>query len=71
MAYLARFSYDVRPADRRRALDFIRREVTAARREGRAGRVASVAPGAPRTCRAERNGGIGGFAAAARRCGPG
>ena len=33
--YLARFSYDVRPADRRRALDLIRREVAAARRDGR------------------------------------
>jgi hypothetical protein len=29
--YLARFSYDVRPLDRQRALDFIRREVEAAR----------------------------------------
>jgi hypothetical protein len=29
--YLARFSYDVRPVDRQRALDFIRREVEAAR----------------------------------------
>jgi hypothetical protein len=29
--YLARFSYDVLPVDRQRAIDFIRREVTAAR----------------------------------------
>ena len=42
MAYLARFSYDVRPADRQRALDLIRREVEAARRAGRAGRAARL-----------------------------
>ncbi|PHK96073.1 hypothetical protein CR162_04310 [Pseudoroseomonas rhizosphaerae] len=32
--YLARFSYDVLPANRQDALGFIRREVEAARREG-------------------------------------
>ena len=32
--YLARFSYDVLPANRQRAVDLIRREVEAARREG-------------------------------------
>lgn len=32
--YLARFSYDVRPVDRQRAIDFIRREVAAARGNG-------------------------------------
>jgi len=32
--YLARFSYDVRPVDRQRAIEFIRREVEAARRKG-------------------------------------
>ena len=32
--YLARFSYDVLPVDRQRALDFIRREVAAARGNG-------------------------------------
>jgi len=32
--YLARFSYDVLPAHRQRAIDFIRREVEAARRDG-------------------------------------
>jgi len=32
--YLARFSYDVRPVDRQRAIDFIRREVQAARGKG-------------------------------------
>ncbi|MBV9862649.1 MAG: hypothetical protein JO267_10930 [Alphaproteobacteria bacterium] len=32
--YVARFSYDVLPVDRQRALDFIRREVEAARRDG-------------------------------------
>lgn len=32
--YLARFSYDVLPADRERAIEFIRREVEAARRDG-------------------------------------
>jgi hypothetical protein len=37
--YLARFSYDVLPADRQRALDLIRRQVAAARREGRAARL--------------------------------
>ena len=31
--YLARFCYDVLPANRGRAIDFIRREVEAARRE--------------------------------------
>ena len=29
--YLARFSYDVRPVDRQRAIEFIRREVKASR----------------------------------------
>jgi hypothetical protein len=32
--YLARFSYDVLPANRPRALDFVRREVEAARKDG-------------------------------------
>jgi hypothetical protein len=32
--YLARFSYDVLPVNRQRALDFIRREVQAARSNG-------------------------------------
>jgi len=32
--YLARFSYDVLPVNRQRALDFIRREVEAARGKG-------------------------------------
>ena len=32
--YLARFSYDVLPINRRRAIDFIRREVEAARGNG-------------------------------------
>jgi hypothetical protein len=32
--YLARFSYDVRPVDRQRAVEFIRREVEAARGNG-------------------------------------
>src|SRR3712207_9131522 len=32
--YLARFSYDLRPVDRDRAMDLIRREVEAARRAG-------------------------------------
>jgi hypothetical protein len=32
--YLARFSYDVLPINRQRALDFIRREVNAARKSG-------------------------------------
>ena len=32
--YLARFSYDLLPADRGRAMGFIRREVEAARAEG-------------------------------------
>ncbi|MBK1658478.1 hypothetical protein [Paracraurococcus ruber] len=37
--YLARFSYDVRPADRQRAMDFIRREVAAAQGAGLKGRL--------------------------------
>lgn len=37
--YLARFSYDVRPVDRERALGFIHREVMASRREGLSARV--------------------------------
>ena len=32
--YLARFSYDVLPVNRDRAIDFIRREIEAARRDG-------------------------------------
>lgn len=32
--YLARFSYDVLPVNRRRAIDFIRHEVEAARAQG-------------------------------------
>jgi hypothetical protein len=32
--YLARFSYDVLPVDRQQAVDFIRQEVEAARRDG-------------------------------------
>ena len=32
--YLARFSYDLLPVNRERAMDFVRREVEAARREG-------------------------------------
>jgi hypothetical protein len=32
--YLARFSYDVLPVNRERAIDFIRSEIEAARREG-------------------------------------
>lgn len=32
--YLARFSYDVLPVDRQRAIDFIRREIEAARKNG-------------------------------------
>jgi hypothetical protein len=32
--YLARFSYDVLPVNRQRAIDFIRREVEAARNNG-------------------------------------
>ena len=37
--YLARFSYDVLPVDRQRAIDFIRREVEAARGNGLAARL--------------------------------
>jgi hypothetical protein len=37
--YLARFSYDVLPANRQRAIEFIQREVEAARREGRNARL--------------------------------
>lgn len=32
--YIARFSYDLRPADRQQALDFIRREFDAAKMAG-------------------------------------
>jgi hypothetical protein len=32
--YLARFSYDVLPVDRERAIDFIRNEIEAARSDG-------------------------------------
>ena len=37
--YLARFSYDVLPANRQRAIDFIRCEVEAARRDGLSARM--------------------------------
>ena len=37
--YLARFSYDVLPANRQRAIDLIRQEVEAAREEGRNARL--------------------------------
>jgi hypothetical protein len=37
--YLARFSYDVAPANRRKALEFIRKEVGAARDKGLAARL--------------------------------
>jgi hypothetical protein len=37
--YLARFSYDVLPINRQRAIDFIRREVEAARRTGLSARL--------------------------------
>jgi hypothetical protein len=37
--YLARFSYDVLPVDRQRAIDFIGREVAAARGKGLAARL--------------------------------
>ena len=37
--YLARFSYDVLPLDRQRALEFIRREAEAARSRGLNARV--------------------------------
>jgi hypothetical protein len=37
--YLARFSYDVLPANRQRAIDFVRREVEAARRDGLSARL--------------------------------
>ena len=37
--YLARFSYDVLPANRQRAIDLIHREVEAARRDGRNARL--------------------------------
>ena len=37
--YLARFSYDVLPANRQRAIEFIRREVEAARGNGLAARL--------------------------------
>jgi hypothetical protein len=33
-SYVARFSYDLRPVDRPRAIDFIRRELKAAREKG-------------------------------------
>jgi hypothetical protein len=33
--YLARFSYNVLPTDRQRAIDIIRQKVEAARHEGR------------------------------------
>ena len=36
--YIARFSYDVRPADREQALEFIRQELMAARHSGLNGR---------------------------------
>jgi hypothetical protein len=37
--YLARFSYDVLPTNRQRAIDLIRREVEAARQTGLSGRL--------------------------------
>lgn len=37
--YLARFSYDVLPVNRQRAIDFIRREVEAARSNGLSARM--------------------------------
>jgi hypothetical protein len=37
--YLARFSYDVLPVNRERAMDFIRREAEAARQSGHAARL--------------------------------
>lgn len=37
--YLARFSYDVSPRDRQRAMDFIRREIEAARKTGLSARL--------------------------------
>jgi hypothetical protein len=37
--YIARFSYDVMPASRQQALDFIRRELRAARDSGLNGRI--------------------------------
>ena len=37
--YLARFSYDVLPSNRRRALEFIRRELDAARKKNLQARV--------------------------------
>ena len=37
--YIARFSYDVRPADREQALEFIRQELKAAGQSGLNGRV--------------------------------
>jgi hypothetical protein len=37
--YLARFSYDVLPINRQRAIDFIRREVEAARSKGLSSRM--------------------------------
>ncbi len=37
--YLARFSYDLRPIDRDRAMDLIRREVEAARQAGLSARL--------------------------------
>jgi hypothetical protein len=37
--YIARFSYDLMPADRQHALDFIRRELQAARDSGLNGRI--------------------------------
>ena len=37
--YLARFSYDVKPANRQRAIEMIRREAEAARNDGLKGRL--------------------------------
>jgi hypothetical protein len=37
--YLARFSYDVLPANRQKAVEFIRREVAAAREKGLAAKL--------------------------------
>jgi hypothetical protein len=46
--YLARFSYDVLPVNRKRALDFIRREVEAARSNGSQRAPISAADARPR-----------------------
>jgi hypothetical protein len=40
--YFARFSYDVLPANRQKAIEFIRREVGAAREQGLAEKAVGV-----------------------------